>query len=404
MTKYGRSPWIDRFPKSRVPAYPACRGALQADVVVIGGGLTGCLTAYAFSVAGIKPILLEADGIGQGSTAQATGWIAPDPGVFFVRLEQSVGRRRARAAWQAWRRGALDFTALLRRLDVHSSLEPHGAALVARTADDAARLKRERTSRQDAGLEVALLNARAIRSDLGLDAVAALRTREGATVDPYRACVAIAAAAVARGSRLFERSEVRRITFNRKIADVYTAAASIRTRRVIVATGVPTPLFKALARHFWFKTTFLAETLPVPAKIRHHLGRRDTVASDVVEPAHTIQWVGGDRLLVTGADAMSVPRQRDKIFVQRTGQLMYELSTLYPEISGILPEYGWASDYALTAEGLPYIGAHRNYPHHLFAFGDSSRGITGAYLASRMMVRQHFGETDAADEAFSFNR
>ena len=101
---------------------------------------------------------------------------------------------------------------------------------------------------------------------------------------------------------------------------------------------------------------------------------------------------------------MDVSRQRDKVIVQRTGQLMYELSTLYPEISGILPEYGWASDYALTAEGVPYIGAHRNYPHHLFAFGDSSRGDTGAFLASRMIVRQHFGETDPADEAFSFNR
>jgi glycine/D-amino acid oxidase-like deaminating enzyme len=386
-----------------VPAYPAIRGRLQADVVVIGGGLTGCLTAYAFAVAGMKPLLLEADRIGQGSTGHSAGWIAPDPGVPYSRFEQAVGKRPARSAWHAWRRAALDFAALLRRLDV-KSLEPQGAALVARTADDAARLKRERAMRQDAGLEVALLNARAIRSSLGLDAVAALRIREGLTFDPYRACVGIAAAAIERGARICERSPVKRITFNRKTADVFTTAATIRTHRVIVATGVPTALFKALRRHFWFKTMFLVQTQAVPARIRQQLGERDTVVSDVVDPPHTIRWTGGDRLIVTGADAMNVSRQRDKVIVQRTGQLMYELSTLYPDISGILPEYGWASDYALTAEGVPYIGAHRNYPHHLFAFGDSSRGDTGAFLASRMMVRQHFGETDPADEAFSFNR
>ena len=81
--------------------------------------------------------------------------------------------------------------------------------------------------------------------------------------------------------------------------------------------------------------------------------------------------------------------------MQRTGQLMYELSTIYPEISGILPEYGWEAPYALTAEGLPYIGPHRNFPHHLFAFGDASRSVTGAYLASRVLLRHHLGETDS---------
>ena len=90
--------------------------------------------------------------------------------------------------------------------------------------------------------------------------------------------------------------------------------------------------------------------------------------------------------------------------MQRTGQLMYELSTLYPEISGIRPDYGWAADYARTAEGLPYLGPHRNYPHHLFAFGDSSRSVTGAYVASRVLLRHHSGELDRGDDVFGFHR
>jgi glycine/D-amino acid oxidase-like deaminating enzyme len=92
------------------------------------------------------------------------------------------------------------------------------------------------------------------------------------------------------------------------------------------------------------------------------------------------------------------------MIVQRTGQLMYELSVLYPDISGIQPEYGWGVDYAKTAEGLPYIGPHRNFPHHLFAFGDSSHSVTGAYLASRVLLRYVLDELDASDKAFEFNR
>ena len=48
--------------------------------------------------------------------------------------------------------------------------------------------------------------------------------------------------------------------------DVHTDAGRIHADRVIVATGVPTPLFKPLARHFWFQTTYLAMTEPVPAR------------------------------------------------------------------------------------------------------------------------------------------
>jgi len=90
--------------------------------------------------------------------------------------------------------------------------------------------------------------------------------------------------------------------------------------------------------------------------------------------------------------------------VQRTGQLMYELSTLYPEISGLQPSHGWDAPYVRTADGLPYIGPHRNYPHHLFAFGDASHGVTGAFLASRVLLRHHLGQADASDDAFGFNR
>jgi glycine/D-amino acid oxidase-like deaminating enzyme len=405
MTKYGISPWLDQFPKSRVPAYPRHRGSMLIDVAIIGGGLTGCLSAYAFAGAGTKIVLLDADRIGRGATGSAAGWIADEPGVPFTDLVNAAGRKPAQAAWQAWRRAALDLAALLRRLDIKCGLESHAAVTVAATPDQVARLKHEQKARRDAGIDAPLLAGRAIKTEFALDAQAGLRSKDGSTVDPYRACIGVAAAAAARGAMLFERSPVKRITFNRKTADVITGGGTLRVNRIIVATGRPTPLFKALARHFWFKTTYLVQTRPVPTKIRHLLGRRDAIVRDAAEPPHLLRWIGDDRILVTGADSDAVPAKlRDKVIVQRTGQLMYELSTVYPEISGLEPEYGWSADYTRTGDGLPYIGAHRNYPHHLFAWGDASHSLTGAYLASRTMLRQHLGKDEPVDEAFSFNR
>jgi glycine/D-amino acid oxidase-like deaminating enzyme len=168
---------------------------------------------------------------------------------------------------------------------------------------------------------------------------------------------------------------------------------------------MPTPLFKALERHFWFRSSFLALTARVPAKIRNQLGRKTAVVRDSAAPPHVIRWVDDERLLVTGGDRESAPpRLRAKTTVQRTGQLMYELSTVYPDISGILPEFGWDAPYARTADGLPYIGPHRNYPRHLFALGDASHSVTGAYLASRILLRHYLDELEPSDEVFGFER
>jgi glycine/D-amino acid oxidase-like deaminating enzyme len=405
MTKHGISPWIDWYPKSRVPSYPQYRGAAAADVVIVGGGLTGCTSAYSFAAAGTKPLLLEADRLGRGASGAGAGIISDDPGVDFGELERAIGRRSALKAWQAWRRAALDFQALLRRLDVKCGLEPRPLVTIARSGEEAARLKREQSARSAARVEAALVPASRAAAETGIPAPIALRSRDSAVFDPYRATIGLAAAAAARGARIHERTAVEKITFTRKYADVITASGTIRTTRVIIATPRPTRLFRSLERHFWFKRSFSALTAAIPAAVRRRLGDREVLIRDLAAPAHLIRWVDDERLLVTGADADPTrPNLEPKILVQRTGQLMYELSTLFPEISGIPADYGWDAPYARSADKLPYFGAHRNYPFHLFAFGDSSHSATGAYLASRIFLREHAGDPDPTYAVFGFHR
>src|SRR5437016_6053611 len=141
-TTYGRSPWTAAFPTSRIPSYPRYRGALKTDLVIVGGGLTGCITAHLCAAAGVKVTLLEAERIGHGSSGSSSGWIADDPGVPFMDLEKALGRRAARHAWHSWRRAALDFASFLRKLDVKCHLESRPALLMASTSEQLAHLKR----------------------------------------------------------------------------------------------------------------------------------------------------------------------------------------------------------------------------------------------------------------------
>lgn len=403
---YGRSPWIQQLPKRRVPVFPRLRGHIEAEVVVIGGGLTGCLTAYACAAAGIDVVLLEADRIGQGASGGAAGWITDTPPLSFVASDAALGRRSATHAWQAWRRAALDFQALLRRLGTPCGLDERPTLTIAQTAEQAALLARERAKRTQASLDVSFVPSRAVATLAGCTAAGALRTAQSALIDPYRATLGIASAAAARGARIFERSAVVRTAFTRDGATATAGpTAAVRARRVMVTTTAPGDLFPALARRVSARTAYHVLTAPVPATLRRTLGRRDLLLRDSQEPPHQIAWVDDERVLVGGADSDVVPAgRRSALLIQRTGQLMYELSTIYPDISGLPPAAGWDQQYAVTETGLPVVGPHRNYPHHLFAFGTVGASLTGAYLASRLLLRHQRGANDAKDRSFGFSR
>jgi glycine/D-amino acid oxidase-like deaminating enzyme len=115
--------------------------------------------------------------------------------------------------------------------------------------------------------------------------------------------------------------------------------------------------------------------------------------------------LSGDRILVHGARQEEIPsKARERALVQRTGQLMYELSLRYPAISGLPPSQSWDGIDYDTPDGLPLLGPHRNFPRHLFAFGSARHGAGLAWVAARLALRHFQGEATKADEALGFQR
>ena len=74
-TRYGVSPWIHDFPSTRRPDYPKLRGEHASTVVIVGAGLTGCATAYACAMAGMKPVVVDAGPKPAWIVRGQAGWI-----------------------------------------------------------------------------------------------------------------------------------------------------------------------------------------------------------------------------------------------------------------------------------------------------------------------------------------
>lgn len=402
-TYYSTRYWLDRYPAARRPAYPRHRGTLQTDVAIVGGGALGCVTAYVFAAAGIDVALFESSRLAQGQAAGGTGVVIHEPDTDFHQLVRQHGVRDSRHIYQTARRGSREYVSAIQRLRIDCGLQIRDAVHASSTPDGIERLQKEYAARREAGLEIASVKGPALLKQAGIDGFGVI-THGNAFVDPYRATLGFAKAAAARGAKLFERSPVRRIRPGRRTVEITTQGGVVTASKVVVATGYPIDGFKPLRRRFSRYDGYVVLTPELGAGVRREMTPPGLIVRDTASPDHRLHWIG-NRLLVSGADQPSVPdRAKAHAIVQRTGQLMYELSVMQPAISGVMPEYAWDVECSRTIDGVPYFGPHRNYPHHLFAFGGGPGGLGVTFAAARILLRSYLDTPDKGDEAFSFTR
>lgn len=402
--QYGVSPWIDRVPAKRRPDYPRFKGSFSsAPLVIVGGGLAGCMSAYACAAAGIEVVLFESDRIGQGGSGYASGAFASEANASYRALEARAGRRVARAHFDLSRRAALDLVATVKRLGLQADLETADAFRIVTRGGPVKDLKREVDERQDAKLDAAWQKAAAVGRATGVESEGGLKMTAWGWSDPYALVLGFAHAAVKRGAEFYERTHVRRITFNRKVAIVHTAAGKVVAEKVMLCTGEPTDLVKALRRHFRFEERYHVLTEPLPRDVRKELGPRSSILCDTAAPPHQLRWADRAALFSGGDGPRVPPRGKERLLVGHTMELMYQLSRLHPAISGTPPVYGWALPLAHSVDDVLYAGPHRNFPHQLFALG-TSHDPARAFLASRILLRHLLGQATSEDEHFGFAR
>ena len=403
-TRYGVAPWTDTVSKKR-REFPAFKGDIKAPLLIIGGGMTGCMTAYACAAAGQKVILVEADRIGMGGTSRASGFFSSEATESFRELDVRAGRRASRAMFDLQRKAPRELASAVKRLNLKSAFQIQDAIRIVRPGASDKLARKEVSDRAGAGLDASWLAANAVAKLTGVPSAGGSRLRDCGFADPYALAMGFLAAAIKRGAKIHERSKVKKITFDRKVATVTLDGGSVISPCVVVCTGEPNELFKALKRHFRYEERYVVRTAPLPAAVRHEIGPRSAMVWDHDVPAaHQSCFTADHRAVFAGDDQKRPPlRLRDKTLIQRSNELMYELTRFYPAISGVHPSHGWDVPLAHSIDGALYAGAHRNFPHQLFAFG-TSHDPARAYLASRILLRAVIGQSEKDDEHFSFSR
>jgi sarcosine oxidase, subunit beta len=215
----------------------------DADVLVIGGGITGCAAAYYLALAGADVALVERHDLNtQASGRNAGGLHGQIQHDAFAELGEDWARsfgpalRLMRDSIELWRR-------LPDELGTDLEVKIGGGLVVAETDEQMRLLERKAGIDAEEGAAVELLDAAALRATapyLSGQLVGGLLCMLEGKASPLLATPALARAAAERGARLHAHTEVLAIEPGPNGFEVETSAGRIRCGRLVACAGADT--------------------------------------------------------------------------------------------------------------------------------------------------------------------
>ncbi|MCW2787681.1 MAG: FAD-dependent oxidoreductase [Marmoricola sp.] len=367
--------WFDTSASS--PGVNAAPCPEEADVVVVGAGITGLVTAVLLCNAGKSVVVLEARGIGDVTTGHTTGKVSLLQGTKLSRMLKVQSTRVAKSYVDANREGQ-DW--LLR-----FCLE-HSVPFQIRTAMTFAASLGERRAAQDehdAAQRLEVATEWVEDAGVGFETYGATVLRDQAQLDPAPLLGALADRVVAQGGVVRENSRVAAVSkFGQPVVTTSDGMA-IRCRDVVLATGTPVLdrglYFAKLEANRSYVVMFTGTS--VPGAMLLSAGSPGFSVRDVPDP-------DGGQLLMVGGNGHVVGRTVSER--SRLDQVRGWAAERFSEGTEI---HAWSAQDYSSHDGVPFVGAlPRGRGRIHLATGYDKWGLTNGVAAAMRITGEILGE------------
>ncbi len=366
-----------------------------ADVVVIGGGFTGCSAALSLARAGVDVVLLEAKGIASQASGRNGGHCNTGVAQDFSSLAASVGLDRAKRYYRAYA-DAVDY---VERVVAEQAIDCDFVRLsklkLARKAKHFPSLAASAEAlRTHVGAKVEVISAADIRNEIASDAFhGGLLQHGGGQMHMGRFAHGLAKSAAAHGARLYTDTPVTGLTRldSGTRYRIQTARGEIVAERVLLATGCSNQgPFGWFQRRIVPVGSFVIVTEPLTdAQIDAALpGRRTYVTT--LNLGNYFRLTADRRLVFGGRARFALSNPASDA---RSGEILRQsLRELLPSLANVQAEYCWGGLVEATVDRLPHAGQHDGL---YYSLGYSGHGTQMAVFMGDLMADRLLGRDRA---------
>lgn len=354
-----------------LPVFEPLQGSKKTDVLIIGGGIAGILTAYFLKQAGVDCCVAEKGRICQGTTGHTTAKITAQHGLVYHKLVKQAGIEMAQKYLQANQSAVEQYRQLCQNLDCDFENKNNFVY----TCGNRVLLE------QEMGALTAIGAKAEFHSKLPLPLLTdgAVKFPTQAQLHPLKFL-----AEISNGLPIYENTFVKEMRGNTAITD----RGNIQAKTVIVATHFP-----FINKH----GSFFLKLYQHRSYVIAYKNAQDVGGMYVDDSQTGLSFRNWGEYLLLGGGGHRTGKQ---------GGNWYELRRFagfhYPQAQEVCH---WAAQDCMSLDHMPYIGQYSARTGRLFtATGFNKWGMTGAMVAAQVLCDLVQGKQNDFSDLFSPSR
>jgi len=337
---------------AQLSIFPPLEGDARTDVLIIGGGLAGLLTAHAMAQAGIDYLLIEADAICGGVTMNTTAKVTSQHSLIYGRLLDEFGAETARLYWQANEDALSQYRTLCQ--SISCDFEEKDSYVY--SLDRPERIEREMQALRLLGIPAEYTDS----LPLPFSVAGAVRFSNQAQIHPLKF-----ASGIAQSLNIRE----------------HTAALAFQGRTVITNRGKFKASHIIVTTHFPLINKHGAYFLKLYQERAYILALENAAAPEAMyldEAPRGLSLRSADGFLLLGGGAHRTGKPGDG-----WASLSAFANAHYPNAR---ETHRWATQDCMTLDGIPYIGTYGARTSGLYvATGFNKWGMTSSMIAASIL-------------------
>ena len=384
--------WLDTAPP--LPDRSGRELPESADVVVIGGGLTGLSTAYHAARKGARVVLVEKDKVGSGASGRNGSMCTQGITIGVAEARRRYGQERARELYGAFREAVDVVEELTQKEQIDCDFNRAGRLGVAYKPQHFESMRAtQRDLAENFDHETKLLSRSELRGELGSDYY------HGALLDPLSASIhvgkyvhGLAAAAERAGAEIHERNAATGLTrLPGGGFQIETLHGTIRAAQVMAATDAYTD--KALP---WFRKrlinvgSFIVVTEPLGEERARQLIPNARLVVDSKNIGHYIRLTPDHRLAFGGRARFAPSNPASDL---KSGAVLKdEMAEIFPQLADVRIDYVWGGSVGFSWDRIPHAGEANGL---YYSMGYCGHGVQMATYMGRAVAEMMDGHPEA---------